>query len=75
MNYKHLTIVFCLIVFLFCVLIYGMGNQKNLEEKSQAIFEENNQTEEELIKDLEILENFDILANFDFFTDMMNESE
>lgn len=70
-----LTIVFCTMFFLYSILIHGMGNQKNLAKKSYEIFKENNESEEELIKDLEILENFDILANFDFFEDFMNESE
>lgn len=80
MKYKKnlkilLTIIVCTMFVLCSVLIYGMGNQKNLAKKSHDIFKENNESEEELIKDLEILENFDILVNLDFFEDLMNESE
>ncbi|MCX8093078.1 MAG: hypothetical protein N3E50_02780 [Candidatus Goldbacteria bacterium] len=75
MKYKKLIIIFFLIIFLFNILIYGMGNQKNLAKKSQEIFKENNQAEEELIKDLEILENFEMFINFDFFKDIADENE
>jgi len=72
---KKILIVFLCFVFLSCILIYGMGNQKNLGKKTQEIFNENSKEEIEMINNLELFENFDMLANLDFFEDVLKESK